>query len=181
MSHRRLTRDLLVAHAIEVLEETGPAGFSGREVARRAGVSHKALARHFASGGALLGDAAARGFGDLFERIVLAKHRTIGGPEDERLRVALAYLEFARDRPAMFDLMYSNGPAEGSEELDRARDAVFLLMAASCVSSQEGEETPPSGTWAWAGVHGLALLMSRGIIDELSGEDLRDTLRRQLP
>lgn len=176
---RRLTRDLLVAHTIEVLEEAGTAGFSAREVARRAGVSHKALVRHFPSGGALLGDAAARGFGDLFDAIVLARAQGIEGSEDERLRVASTYLEFARARPAMFDLMYSDGLARDSEDLDRARDAVFLLMAASCGPPQE--TAPQRGVWAWAGVHGLALLISHGVVDALSGDALRDALRRQLP
>ena len=45
--HHGHLRETLLQAAIELIPELGPAGFTLREVARRAGVSHNAPYRHF--------------------------------------------------------------------------------------------------------------------------------------
>src|SRR6266536_5182875 len=59
--HGDLRRALLVA-AVEVIEESGPAALSLRDLARRAGVSHAAPQHHFGDKAGLLTAVAAEGY-----------------------------------------------------------------------------------------------------------------------
>ena len=70
------TRERLLDCARAHLDEHGLEGLSLRAVARRAGVSHAAPARHFRTVGALLAAVAAQGFRDLMRAV------------DDRLREA---------------------------------------------------------------------------------------------
>ena len=63
--HRPGLREDLVAAGRILLEEKGLRGFTLRECARRADVSHAAPAHHFASINDLLAEIATRGFGEL--------------------------------------------------------------------------------------------------------------------
>ena len=62
--HVDLRKTLLEA-AVALIGEAGPRGFTLREVARRAGVSHNAPYRHFAGKDELLVAVAQEGFGRL--------------------------------------------------------------------------------------------------------------------
>ena len=63
--HHRGLREALVASGRKLLEEKGLRGFTLRECARRAEVSHAAPAHHFDSINDLLAEIATRGFGEL--------------------------------------------------------------------------------------------------------------------
>src|SRR5580658_6562300 len=63
--HHGNLRDVLLEGAVCVIAEVGPAAFTLREVARRAGVSHNAPYRHFRDKDALLAAVAAQGFREL--------------------------------------------------------------------------------------------------------------------
>ena len=58
----QLLRDRLVRTTLDLLSEQGLEGLSLRSIARRAGVSHGAPLRHFASLADLLSEVAAHGF-----------------------------------------------------------------------------------------------------------------------
>src|SRR5437660_2648263 len=60
--HHGHLEETLLKTAIQLIGEVGPAGFTLREVARRAGVSHNAPYRHFADRDKLLAAVAAQGF-----------------------------------------------------------------------------------------------------------------------
>jgi AcrR family transcriptional regulator len=74
--HHGNLRAALLDSALEVLSESGVAGFSMREAARRAGVSQSAPKHHFGDARGLLG------------------------------ALATEYVAFARDNRALFDLMW---------------------------------------------------------------------------
>src|SRR5574342_397605 len=63
-------RDALVDAAVALIARKGPAGFSLREVARRARVSEAAPYWHFADREALLAAVAERGFVDLAKQMM---------------------------------------------------------------------------------------------------------------
>src|SRR5258707_15546793 len=63
--HHAHLEEALLKTAIQLIGEVGPAGFTLREVARRAGVSHNAPYRHFADREKLLSALAAQGFREL--------------------------------------------------------------------------------------------------------------------
>src|SRR5260370_11616349 len=103
--HHGHLREALLQAAIQLIAEVGPAGFTLREVARRAGVSHNAPYRHFPDREDLLAAVAAQGFRELNEAMLEAvtQHRNSVG----RLkRAGLAYVEFALPRPEHFTVMF---------------------------------------------------------------------------
>ena len=60
----------LRAATAQLVSEKGPSGFSLREVARRAGVSHAAPAHHFGDAEGMLTSVAAEGFAKLADELV---------------------------------------------------------------------------------------------------------------
>lgn len=84
--------------AAEVLAERGTAGFSLREVARRAGVSHAAPAHHFGDARGLLTAVAVEAFDEL-TRASQAAIEGVDDPVDQLARLGRAYVEVSRSHP----------------------------------------------------------------------------------
>jgi AcrR family transcriptional regulator len=99
--HGALPRAVLDG-ALAAIEETGPAGLSLREVARRAGVSHSAPLHHFGDKAGVLTAIAAEGF-----RLLAEATRTALSTGDEFLEGALAYVHFAIAHRAHFAVMFT--------------------------------------------------------------------------
>ena len=78
--HHGNLKEALLAAAVEAIAESGPRGFTLREAARRAGVSHNAPYRHFRDRDDLLAAVAADGFDRLGEAMTRAagKAKQIG-------------------------------------------------------------------------------------------------------
>lgn len=166
--HVNLKQKLLDA-AVALIGEAGPQGFTLREVARRAGVSHNAPYRHFRDRDDLLAEVAAEGFDRLADsmKTAMAKGRTAA----ERLRLAgRGYVAFALEWPrhtlVMFDTPKS---AEQRPVLaESARRAFHTLLDAIAAAQAEGAlpngDTQRLAIVAWSGVHGLAKLAIGGQI-----------------
>ena len=91
--------------AAEVIAERGAAGFSLREVARRAGVSHAAPAHHFGDTTGLLTALAV----DAFRYLDQAMASAVDGIDDpsERLcRIGRAYVEVGLSHPAHCSVVF---------------------------------------------------------------------------
>ncbi len=91
--------------AAEVIAERGVAGFSLREVARRAGVSHTAPAHHFGDVRGLLTSLATEGFAAL-ERVSAAAAAAHDDPVERLAAIGIAYVELARSHPAHCAVMF---------------------------------------------------------------------------
>src|SRR5581483_949343 len=81
--HHGDLREALMRAAEALIGEVGPRAFTLREVARRAGVSHNAPYRHFASRDDLLRAVAAEGFERL--RTTMIRHMKLNASPRERL------------------------------------------------------------------------------------------------
>jgi AcrR family transcriptional regulator len=90
--------DVLRAAAAELLAEKGPAGFSLREVARRAGVSHAAPTHHFGSVEGLLTAVAIEAFEQLQAAFAAAAQASTD-PLDRLSRQGQAYVTVAATHP----------------------------------------------------------------------------------
>lgn len=170
---------MLVEHACRLVDEVGLARFTAREVARRVGVSHAAPFRHFPSRSALLADVAANGFRDLQARMLVAT----GGPDAQHdlvVRRGMEYVAFAQEHRAIFELMFRDDLVDGAEDLvlDH-RVAAFNLLMEGATGSEAGVATPLQ-TGLLAGVHGLAVLASQGLLGPLTPEHLQLTLERHV-
>jgi AcrR family transcriptional regulator len=149
--------------ALELLEEGGEAALSLRAVARRAGVSPAAPYRHYADREALVSEVAAVGYRDLAERLAAA-HPAPSTPE-QLADVAVAYVQFALERPALFRIMFGEPCDRDSDARVAATAAVTLYLreiVARCFPRSDPEALAPA---IWALVHGLAFLHLDGKLD----------------
>lgn len=166
MNHR------LTAAAAELLEESGLPALTIREVARRCGVSHGAPRRYFPSLAALQATVARRGFADLSSALSEA---------GESLEAqANAYVTFAQERPETFDLMYRHDLLEGSGEQLRETSLPLVREWVDRYRHEHPAAGAADALAAWAGVHGVATLVSRralSLIDITPEELVRAVLR----
>lgn len=161
--HGDLPNALLAAVA-EIVGEKGAANVSLREAARRAGVSHSAPAHHFGDKEGMLAAFAARGFEILGDQTVSAHESATGSALDRLAAVGAAYVRFAVDHTAYFDVMFRSGIDKGSHEhLHASADgAIAVLMGAVGDLIAEGgyAEIDPRhlAVYSWSLAHGLASL-----------------------
>ncbi|BBX61304.1 TetR family transcriptional regulator [Mycobacterium saskatchewanense] len=148
--------------AMELLEEGGATELSLRAVARRAGVSPGAPYRHYANREALLSAVAAVGYRELAALLDSAQ-RAPASPDD-LADVAVAYVRFALDRPALFRAMFGEPCDQGRERVAAAAVISEYLGAIVRRIFPDVDEGAMS-TAVWALVHGLAFLHLDGKLD----------------
>lgn len=161
--------------ARELLEEDGSAGLSLRAVARRAGVSATAPYRHYADRDALVSAVAAQGYRELAEHLAAA-HPSPTAP-DELAAVAVAYVRFALERPALFRVMFAEPCDPHSEERVAATAAISEYVRGIVRGAFPGADAETLSTTVWALVHGLAFLHLDGKLDTSTPEVVDDQVR----
>jgi AcrR family transcriptional regulator len=161
--HHGDLRAALVLAAMELLEESGQTELPLRAVARRAGVSPAAPYRHYADREALISAVATVGYRELAERLAAA-HPSPSTPE-QLASVAVAYVLFALERPALFRIMFSEPCDRDNEERVAATAAVSQYLRAIVERTFPEAEVEALSTAVWALVHGLAFLYLDGKLD----------------
>jgi AcrR family transcriptional regulator len=161
--HHGDLRAALVLAAMELLEESGETELPLRAVARRAGVSPAAPYRHYADREALISAVATVGYRELAERLAAA-HPSPSTPE-QLASVAVAYVLFALERPALFRIMFSEPCDRDNEERVAATAAVSQYLRAIVERTFPEAEVEALSTAVWALVHGLAFLYLDGKLD----------------
>jgi len=191
--HHGDLRRALIDTALQLVTEEQDWTFSLREVARRAGVSHRAPYNHFTEKLDLLAATAAVGF----ERLRDGMLRAMAGIDDaEAVLIAIVstYVRLGLGNPALYRLMF--GPAlsaAGSEDRPTvaraagaeargvleevirrgARTGVFA------VSPGNPREIALAALSAWSAAHGLTMLViDRVSPPDLSAEDMIERLLR---
>ncbi len=160
--HHGNLQEALLESAISLIAEAGPAGFTLREVARRAGVSHNAPYRHFRDKDELLGRVAAQGYKELAKAMTEAAARH--APLDGLKRAGLAYVSFALRRPEHFTVMFDAPLAKDSHpEAAEASERAFSVLVQLVGECQQKGEIPAGdqlefALLAWTMVHGIAKL-----------------------
>jgi AcrR family transcriptional regulator len=159
-----LSRTLLDALRQE-LREHGPEDISLRRIAERAGVSHAAPYR--------------QGQAEFTSGLARAREGAPAVPAEKLFRLGFAYLDFARNNPEVFRLMFSaagtramaaNPPFDYAVAGARYDSfGVLLGTVGECQAAgalDPGEERMTLGLLIWSFVHGLAFI---------SGEHLAGT------
>jgi AcrR family transcriptional regulator len=161
--HHGDLRAALLDAALEVLEEDGATALSLRGIARRAGVSPAAPYRHYADREALVSAVAAVGYRELAERLAAA--HPAPSNRAQLADVAVAYVRFAIERPALFRIMFGEPCDRDNDERVAATAAVTLYLreiVARCFPDSDPDALAPA---IWALVHGLAFLYLDGKLD----------------
>jgi AcrR family transcriptional regulator len=164
-SHRYHHGDLpnaLKAAAVELIGERGPAGFSLREVARRAGVSHAAPAHHFGDSRGLLTALAIDAFRALDVAMTRAETEATD-PADRLARVGRAYVEVARTRPGECSVVFRPDLVDVDDSAYQewgARAYGHLVAAIEAVRDAHNPtlDVGAAARLCWSAVQGLVVL-----------------------
>ncbi len=165
--HHGQLREALATSGRALLEEKGIRGFTLRECARRAGVSHAAPAYHFASIDDLLAELAVQGFNELAAAMTDEVSRA-DGATSRLVAQGVGYMAFAAGNPALFQLMFSREANRlETPALAVAAEAVRNLHAAAveaAIPHASGEIKQRMTDFAGASVHGFISLLLDGQI-----------------
>ncbi|TDD70606.1 TetR/AcrR family transcriptional regulator [Actinomadura rubrisoli] len=151
---------LIVRAAREMAEAEGWESVTTRRLAERVEYSQPVLYSHFKGKDAIVAAVAVDGFGELAGQLHSARtgHEV---PEEALRAVAGAYLEFAQERPALYDAMFVQqidvtfGTGESPKQL---REAFAEFMTAlEPLAGERDLETLAEVTWS--SLHGLATLV----------------------
>lgn len=170
--HHGDLREALLAAGDQVLAEHGFKGFTARECARRAGVSHAAPKHHFGSAGGFLTQIAARGF----KRLTCTLRESLAGAnnlDEEFAATTTAYLAFAEANPEHFRIMFRCDLVDEMDEtLHKAAEETYTELT-NVILRQRNEPEVTPGTLSgrlpldtliediligWAHIHGIAHL-----------------------
>lgn len=154
--------DALRRATAELVAERGPAGFSLREVARRAGVSHAAPKYHFGSARGLITSVAVEGYtrlADAFEQVSAGNANAT-----DRLRLlGNAYVNTATTYAGHFGVMFEADllDQENLELLEASARAYELLV--ETIEHVRDElnadlDVDTAALVAWSAMHGLIKL-----------------------
>ena len=179
--HGNLRRTLL-QRAAECIASGSPGDVSLRSLARAAGVSHAAPAYHFGTRAGLLSALAAEGFE------LLAAQLRQAADSGKFLDVGVAYVRFATDFPAHFEVMFRPDLLDEADPglLSAQQEAFSVLRSGIDDMAAEGRTADAAAAVVagWSLVHGLAVLAASGALDSarlrhmLPDADLAEVTRR---
>jgi len=176
--HHGTLRETLLEIALEVVDSQGPGAISMRALAREAGVSSAAPFRHFADKQALLDAVAEKAAGEL-ERKLDAASSQCGDALTQFRAMSVAYVRFAAEHPALFDLVQSTKSMPG-RFLGEVKDERRLKLIALIIEGQNAGLIPEAdpeliALSSEALTHGLASMIVAGHprLRNLSSEEAR--------
>jgi len=179
----------LRAAAVELISEAGPGGFSLREVARRAGVSHSAPAHHFGDTKGLLTSVATEGYELLTDNMRAATSGT-DSARDRLIAMGTSYLATALQNPGHYGVMIGHDYTDEDDmELLTASVAAYDVLL-TFMHSLRDEYNPKlddvsvekSATLVWSTVHGMVdlapILGHVAEATETTNSELQDLVER---
>lgn len=160
-----------------MIREKGAGRLSLRDLARRAGVSHGAPARHFSDKAALL-TALATDALERFQAALLGGMAEAGDSALDRHRaIGMGYVRFAIEHPAYFRLMTGRRDVfEPDAEFDAAYRRLFETIREATIAAQHegwatGRDPDDLLAASWSVVHGFAMLWVEGGIQDYFGSN----------
>lgn len=168
--HGNLRIALLEAAEVEI-EKKGIEALSLRQVAKRAGVSHAAPAKHFKNANDLLTALAAKSFRNHIDAIENALKVATFSNAEKLVVGGMAYISYAIDHPNMFDLQFnSKRPDRNDPDLARAGSAAFDIVVnlmEEALDEKGKSDAFGAATSLWIFLHGMACLAANDILSRL--------------
>jgi AcrR family transcriptional regulator len=160
---RAARRQLIMTTARKLAEAEGWDAVTTRRLSTEIEYSQPVLYKHFAGMEKLADAIAIDGFGELADVTRDARLRA-GTASDALARIAHAYLDFARDNPAVYDAMFARAttlhfaaedtPAQLVASFAELREAVGLIG--------DGQDVDALTEVLWGALHGLVTLSRSG-------------------
>ncbi len=174
-------RSKILDAGLTLLSEGGLQALSMRAVARIAGVSHQAPYHYFPDRESILAEIVKSGFETLHQyelRAVEAEQ----DPVKRTSEIGCAYVQFALDHPALFQLMFRREMVDldNFEEAHTTAISTFELPQ-SVIAAAHGkkpEDALNETIACWSMAHGLATLMLEGKMPEALGETRKEQDQR---
>ena len=162
--HHGDLRNVLLRAALELVAERGPQGFTLAETSRRAGVSVAAPYKHFADRETLLAELATSGYREQRKRFGAAV-RGSEDPVEQLASFASAYVRFAAEEPALFDITFHAGLDKSRfPELASAGDEVAaLLLPVARRLAPDVDDALDLLLRVAGAAHGLAVFLRQGL------------------
>ena len=157
--------NVLRASAVEVVLRKGLNGFSLREVARRAGVSHAAPGYHFGDVRGLLTAVAIEGFNTLHDELV-ASGNGIDEPIERLKAIGRGYVRMAMEHPAHCVVMFRDDALSADDPvLAKAGLAAYTVLEATvtAIADRYNDSLPVQDVarLCWSTMQGLVVLQSK--------------------
>ena len=152
--------------------------FSLRAVSREAGVSPTALYRHFTDRDALESALAAEGLRDLLADLTAGQR--LPATTDDLGDLAVAYVDFALRRPALFRVMFGNACDEGNEQRVKAAGQIHTLLETAMARVFPDGDAEALAAAGWAFAHGMACLYIDDKLTAGTREEVSDHVRTAL-
>ena len=199
--HHGALREALVRAGLDLARDSGADAIVLREATRRVGVSARAAYRHFADRDALVLAVAQEALAEMAAWMARSQ-RGARTAADLLQGVGEGYIAFALDEPGWFDVAVlampdmlsgaTDGPgsaagspdgvAGGAADVDRSPCGMLLAALAGLV--REGalapERLPEAAVTCWSGVHGFAVLASKGPLSRAPRAVIDDFARRHV-
>jgi AcrR family transcriptional regulator len=160
---RTARRQLIITTARKLAEADGWDAVTTRRLSTEIEYSQPVLYKHFAGMEQIADAVAIEGFGELAE-VMRAARVGAGEPSDVLTRTAHAYLEFARDNPAVYDAMFARATTLhfAAEDTPLQLRAAFneLHQAVGLVADDQDRDALTEVLWA--ALHGLVTLGRTG-------------------
>ncbi len=156
--HHGDLREALIKAGRAILEKDGVEALTLRACARMAGVSHAAPHHHFAGINDLLAEIAATGFEDFVK--ILDKNAALSSSAVEKLKaMCRSYVAFARERPAVYQLMFGTAAPLASEHLQTTKVTAWEQLANAVSAATGPEDKEAKALQVWSTVHGFSMLV----------------------
>jgi AcrR family transcriptional regulator len=184
--HHGDLRNALLQATAQLLRERGIDGFSLRDVARAAGVSHAAPYRHFRDKAALLRAVSGLGF-ERLHAVLAEAAASQRGPEQTLIEVTRVYVQRVVQNPGMTRLMFGAViSAEGDAGNTWAEPSILevllgIIKAGLAVGAFRDRDPQELALVAWSAMHGLAML-AVGEVPDVKDRDTQqlDALARSV-
>lgn len=168
--HHGQLRVAAIEAAVAEVERVGAAAVSMREIARRAGVTHAALAYQFGDKAGLFTAVATEGF-----RLAAAAIGPAATGPEAFLNGGMAYVMFALTHPGHYEVMFRPDLyGDDDPHLTEARDGAFALLydsARTSVAAPPTQDVTGVVIAGWSMSHGLATLWRTGNLRGRVGDD----------
>ncbi|GFG64027.1 TetR family transcriptional regulator [Mycobacterium kubicae] len=160
---RSARRQLIITTARKLAEAEGWDAVTTRRLSTEIEYSQPVLYKHFAGMEQIADAIAIDGFGELAE-VIRAARRSTGSAGDALTRVARAYLDFARDNPAVYDAMFTRATTLrfAAEDTPPQLTAAFAEVHQAVGLVAEERDADTRTEVLWAALHGLVTLGRNG-------------------
>jgi AcrR family transcriptional regulator len=160
---RAARRRLIIATARRLAEAEGWDAVTTRRLSTEIEYSQPVLYKHFTGMEQIAEAVAIDGFGEFVE-VIRAARTAPGTAGDVLARISHAYVDFARDNPALYDVMFTRSTSLrfAAPDTPPQLTAAFTELRQALAVVAGGQDADTLTEAFWAGLHGLVTLTRAG-------------------